>query len=425
MMKNSEAIKPNVPSIPSPTYAAAFQCIGASCEDNCCSDNWEIPVDRSTYEKYQQLPFEKLGSVVSQFVVLNPPGQPDSMYAHIHPAPSGTCPFFAPDHLCRIQKEYDPSLLSATCSMYPRSLSRVAGAIEGSLSLSCPEAARNVLLDPEFMQIQANLFSGAFRTDNIFDLASDRNGSVHKPDACYLAIRTLLIGMVRERSHPMGHRLLLIGSLCKRMDEIATTGDAPALAEFLKDPHPFLQNEALRLDQEHMPAQPGLRFEVIFALSDARLRAGAGSRFQDTFWAFVECVDASNPGDDIKRFLHAEQQYHRPFFEKFPFVLENHLTNYMFQNLFPYGRAGSASFTSQNMFEEFLQMAIQFAWVNALLVGVAGRNKNAFADEHVVQTIQSFARAVEHYPNVIKSINQYVKSRGLDTLQGMAIMLGS
>src|ERR1700722_6741612 len=131
-----------------PTYAAAFRCIGSDCEDHCCGD-WDIPLDKSTYAKYKQFPPEKLGSVVSNFVLVNEIGAPDGLFAHIYRAPSGLCPFFGTDHLCGVQKEYGPQLLSATCSVFPRSLSHVEGILEGSLSLSCPEAARNVLLNPD------------------------------------------------------------------------------------------------------------------------------------------------------------------------------------------------------------------------------------------------------------------------------------
>jgi lysine-N-methylase len=408
-----------------PTYAAAFHCIGASCEDPCCS-SWDIPVDRSTYERYRQFPLEKLGSVVSQFVFINVPSQPDELHAKIHQGPSGSCPFFDPDQLCAIQKEYGPELLSATCSIYPRSLSRVAGELEGSLSLSCPEAARNVLLDTHFMQIEGDLFSGEFRTDNVFHLASDRRGAVHKPDGHFLSIRTLLIEMIRDRSRPMWYRLLLIGSLCKRMDDIGTAAEEEILPAILKDYRQIIENQVSPAELENMPSQPRLKLEVVFGLSDARVRNRSLNRFRDTFWTFVEGIgspEGSLPGDDIERFLLAEEEYHRPFFEKFPHILENYLMNYMFQNLFPYGRAGSASSTSQNMFDEYIQMTTQFAWINALLIGVAAYYKGAFAGEHVVRTIQSFTRAVEHYPDTLKSIKEYMKSREMDSLQGMAILL--
>ena len=42
-----------------------------------------------------------------------------------------------------------------------------------------------------------------------------------------------------------------------------------------------------------------------------------------------------------------------------------------------------------------------------------------------MHTVQSFTRAVEHYPDVLKSIDEYIRIRGLDNLRGMAIMLKS
>jgi lysine-N-methylase len=410
-----------------PTYAAAFQCIGASCEDTCCGD-WDIPVDRSTYRRYQQFPFEKLGSLVSQFVLINAPNQPDGLHAQIYRRASGSCPFFGSDRLCGIQKEYGPQLLPATCSIYPRSMSLVAGELEGSLSLSCPEAARNVLLAPHFMQIEGDLFSGDFRTDNIFHLASDRSGFARKPEEHFLAVRRLLIDIVRDRSRPMWHRLLLMGSLCKRMDDSSIEERGEVLPVILRDYREIIENHVFQTELENMPSRPRLKLEVVFELSDARVRDGSQNRFRNTFWTFVEGIgssDGSLPGDDIERFLRAEKTYHAPLFERFPFILENYLVNYIFQNLFPYGRTGSPQFTPRSIFDEYILMTTQFAWMNALLVGIAGHYKGAFAEEHVVQAVQSFTRTVEHYPDALESINESMRSRAMDTLQGMAIMLKS
>jgi len=408
-----------------PTYAAAFRCIGASCEDTCCGE-WEIPVDRWTYERYRQFPAERLGSVVSQFVSIRSASESDALYAEIQRGPSGLCPFFGTDHLCGIEKEYGRELLSATCSIYPRSLSRVAGELEGALSLSCPEAARNVLLDPDFMQIEADLFSGAFRTDNVFELACERNGSDGQPEGAYRELRVMLIETVRDRSRPLWLRVLLIGWLCGRME--GNAGGQEGFRGILEEHRLMVQGGELPAELRDLRSDARLRFEVIFELCDARLREGAGSRFQDIFWAFVEGVGevgGAGAEDDVVRFQRAEEEYYRPFFERSPFILENYLINYIFQNLFPYGRTGGTGLNALGFFGEYLQMTMQFAWINALLVGVAGRYKSAFAEEHVVKTIQSVTRAVEHYPDVLRSISGYVTMRGLDSLDGMAVMLRS
>ncbi|WP_213807688.1 flagellin lysine-N-methylase [Granulicella sp. dw_53] len=286
-MKSSEGIKlDGVACVPPyserPTYAAAFRCIGSSCEDTCCGD-WDIPLDSRTYAKYQQFPAERLGAGVSEFVFVNAPGQPDALYAQIYRGTSGFCPFFGADRLCGVQREYGEQLLSATCSIYPRSFSFVAGALEGSLSLSCPEAARNVLLDPDFMQIKGDLFSGAFRTDNFFQLASGSSDSFCKPHGYFFAIRTLLMKMVRDRSRPMGQRLLLIGSLCKRLHESVLAEGEEIVPAILREYREILEGRGVEPEVECLPRDPRLRLEVIFELTDARIREGCGRRFQDTF----------------------------------------------------------------------------------------------------------------------------------------------
>ena len=408
-----------------PTYAAEFRCIGPDCEDPCCQD-WDIPLDKSTYEKYQEFPSRKLGSIVSQFVIINPPHQPEELYGQIRRTSFGCCPFFGADRLCGIQKEYGNHLLSATCSIYPRSLSVVAGRLEGSLSLSCPEAARNVLLIPDFMHHVSDLYSEGFRTDNSYRLAGDPGRSNSKPHSIFLPLRNILITMVRDRSRPLWNRLLRIGHLCKGLDALdAKQEDATLLSNF-RTLGQLSNTPLLQAEINDLPGNPRLRLETILGLIGILMRDGSSVRFQDTFRSFAAGIGAptdSLSGDNVERFLQAEQNDHLPFFEASPFILENYLINYMFQNLFPYGRSGSSDFIPQSIFAEYLQMTTQFAWINALLIGIAAHHKKAFAPEHVVTAIQSFTRAVEHYPDLLNSINHYVSRRDLNSLHGMAILL--
>jgi lysine-N-methylase len=115
-----------------PRYGEGFRCIGAACEDTCCH-GWGIPVDRTTYEKYQAFPEGDLRSLVTQHVALNTVDASDTLYARINLTPSRDCPFLATNRLCKVQKEYGSGFLSATCSIYPRVLNRVDGELEVSL----------------------------------------------------------------------------------------------------------------------------------------------------------------------------------------------------------------------------------------------------------------------------------------------------
>jgi lysine-N-methylase len=127
--------------------------------------------------------------------------------------------------------------------------------------------------------------------------------------------------------------------------------------------------------------------------------------------------------DDLERFSWAERTYYRPFLEERPHILENFLVNYIYQRLFPFGRAGGVTLRERGMIEEFVLLATQFGWMETLLIGVAGRYGNAFDGAHVVETVQSFHRAVEHYPGVVEGILEAIHKRAMGNLAGMAVML--
>ncbi len=406
-----------------PTYAAAFRCIGPECEDHCCH-GWTIPLDRRTYENYQLFPAEKLGSLVQHFVSVTP-DKAEGLHARINLTPSGHCPFFGADRLCGIQKEYGGALLSSTCSIYPRTLNSVDGVLEGSLTMSCPEAARNVLLNPDAMQVAGNLLSGAFRTDSVARLPT--TGAIHKPYGCFHEVRALLIEVVRDRTRPLWQRLLLIGSLCERLDRVRTAEDDAAVPGILAEYREVIENKWLHVELESVPSNPALKLKVIFQLTDNHIKDPVcGARFRDAFWTFVEGIatpQEPDASDDVQRFLQAEKLYHRPFFENSPHILENYLINYMYQTLFPFGLEGSVHFRQQGIFDDYILMTTQFAWMNGLLVGIAAHYRENFAAEHVVRTVQAFTRATAHYPHVLVWMNEQMKKIKFDSLAGMAVLL--
>jgi lysine-N-methylase len=374
-------------------------------------------VDKATYERYTLFPADKLGWAVSGFVSPTSATVPNSLYAHIHMASSGECPFFEADRLCGIQKAYGAELLSSTCSSYPRALNKVDGVLEGSLTLSCPEAARNVLLDPGFLERTTDLEAGGFRTDNFFWLGNATTSAAPKPFNAFHAVRPAIIGMVKDRSRPIPLRLLRVGALCQQLERTADV--EAAIAESLTR---GVDRELLGLAENR-----ALRLEVAMQFSDKRVRdIDSEKRFRDTYWAFVEGIASSGSvggRDDLERLAWAERTYYQPFVEAHPHVLENFLVNYMYQRLFPFGRSGGVALRERGIFEEFVLLATQFGWMETLLIGVAGRHGDAFGGAHLVETVQSFHRAVEHYPGVLEGILQTMRERGLNNLAGMAVML--
>ena len=404
-----------------PTFAGMFRCVGSACEDTCCGD-WEIPLDKITYLEYRQFPAEALGSLVSHFVS-ECEGEPrDTWYGSIHRKPDGSCPFFGEDRLCSIQKQYGPGLLSSTCSIYPRSLAAVQGVLEGSLSLSCPAAARQVLLEDHSTELAGDLLSGQFRTDNVFGVRDNRGFG-----AIYLQVRSVIVELVRDRSRPIWQRLLLIVALCVRLDSVGdhdllTASDL--LARYRKS---LGQGSNSELDR--VAPDVARRLELSIVLSDHRCQdKDCGRRFRNLFWDFIEAIGSARSAgaeEDVHRFQYASQNHLEPLLSKAPFILENYLLNHIYQHLFPFGRTGSRSFVAHTMAEEAVLLVVRYSWMTTLLTGVAGRHGSGFEGGHVVSAIQSFTRAIEHTPYILEEALAFVRSRELDTMSGLAQLLRS
>ena len=108
-----------------------------------------VLVDKKTYERYQAFPEENSGSLVRQYVSIQYRRARPILFMRGFAELRDRCPFLSVERLCGVQKEYGSELLSATCSTYPRALNRVENELEISLYLSCPQAARQVLLDAD------------------------------------------------------------------------------------------------------------------------------------------------------------------------------------------------------------------------------------------------------------------------------------
>ena len=117
-----------------------FRCIASSCPDSCCKD-WDVQVDAASAAYYRSLGGD-LGDRLRQ-VLHDEDGE---TYITIE---NRRCPMWRTDGLCRIQAELGEQALCKTCRDFPRLTHDYGDFIEMGLELSCPEAARLILTEPE------------------------------------------------------------------------------------------------------------------------------------------------------------------------------------------------------------------------------------------------------------------------------------
>jgi lysine-N-methylase len=138
-MKTTHSIDALIPEVNSD-----FQCLGSDCPDTCCS-GWQVNIDKDSFFEYKNNTNPELKDLF-----LNSIQREKNATAHRYGTirlnqKDNSCGFLD-QGLCKIQKTLGENALSDTCSGYPRITLQHGDMIQQGLTLSCPEAARRMLL---------------------------------------------------------------------------------------------------------------------------------------------------------------------------------------------------------------------------------------------------------------------------------------
>jgi lysine-N-methylase len=413
----------------SPRYADSFRCIGAACEDTCCQ-GWKVAVDEATYLRYRDLPQSPLRTLIHANLERAPDnGKTASPFAIIRMTPANQCPMLSEERLCQIQSACGASFLSHACATYPRTVHPHHGGRLVALTLSCPEAARLVLLHPNLLGTFA---SSEDSTDRIDDSSQDSSIAPAGLDPASLnpwaePIRSTVLMTVVNRAYPLWQRLFLLGIFTRRLDAI-TAGDLPRQPDaFLADFHLTVARGSFRPAMQAMPANELAQMDALLQLAGLMLhRSNFTPRFVDCVNAFTSGI-GNGPGATLATLATharvAHERYFAPFLRRAPQILENYLINAILRLNFPFGAARDVQESAQPMSRRFSVLAAQFALIRGLLIGVAGHFREQFSAEHLVHTVQAASKHFEHHPEFEKEVLSLLAELKLDEARGLALLL--
>jgi len=397
-----------------PSYAERFRCIGPACEDTCCG-HWTVPVDEPAYNRCQTLPVGPVRSLVdSAFIPVHHLGAAGTRnrFAQIQMTAAGMCPLLAADRLCRIHEEFGEGYLPEACAVYPRAHTTLRGARETALALSCPEAARVVLLGPALITEPPKA-------------SSPRKPANSDPErARFLHLRDFSLRLLHRRSYPLWQRLMILGLFSRRLDAVPEAAES-LVGEF----DAALAGGQLGVALAALETNPQQQMDVVLRLAGLMLhRSQVLPRFEECLDSFRKGI-GYGPGATLESLSHgygqAHDRYFAPFFARHPQILENYLTNLIIQSRFPFGKAWAEDVPAPevSMSREFLAVAAQFVLMQGMLIGVAGFRREAFRESHVVATVQAVAKHFEHHPDFASAARTLLVESQVDGMQGLATLL--
>ncbi|MBD2863640.1 flagellin lysine-N-methylase [Paenibacillus oceani] len=401
-----------------PSYMRKFSCIGSACEDTCCA-GWRVDLDKETYKKYTTIKEPDLKRIVDKNVTRNRSNPTDHTYAKIKPVGDNLCPFLNEEKLCSMQLRKGEDYLSTVCSTYPRISNIVNGGVERSATMSCPEAARLALLNPdgiEFDEVEEEV-------DNKVNLSKVINFSASaktKLEHYFWELRIFTIQVLQNRKYSVADRLVILGFFYQKLAEIVKKGQIDSIEQTIANFMTIIEEESLQSTIREIPSNTAIQMELLKELADERFFSGINSqRYFKCFGAFLNGIEykLSDKVEEIaERYLDAYENYYNPFMKDHEYILENYLVNYVFKNMFPLSG-------SKDMFEEYIRMVLHFALIKMNLIGMARYHKEEFSIDHVIALIQSFSKTVEHNKLFLNHAYKLLAQNEYTTMAYMAVLI--
>ncbi|KAA0548799.1 lysine-N-methylase [Bacillus sp. BGMRC 2118] len=413
MAKTSEKTR----SILVPTYMQEFKCIGSSCEDSCCV-GWRVSIDQDTYKKYKKNRNQDLKPLLDQNITRQRSNSSVENYAKIKMEKGGRCSFLSEDNLCKVQSTLGEDLLSNTCATYPRTFNAVNNIVEKSATMSCPEAARLALLNPngiDFVETEEPADTRGFLTKSLSLENPAYNG---KPQQYFWELRIFTIEVLQNRNYSLEDRLITLGMFYQSIQKQIDQGNVEQIPNLVDSYRKLISSSELRTSLTNIPVNLAIQMKLCKELIEYRLGQGISHQ------RYLECINETLSGiqysendsldEMMVRYQVALENYYKPFIKEYEYILENYLVNYVFKNMFPLGK--------KSLFDDYVMLIIHFSMIKLHLIGMSSYHKGITTDL-TVKLIQSFSKIVEHNDSFLRKVFDLFEENGFTTMAYMSILI--
>lgn len=390
-----------------PQYVSRFKCIGSDCEDNCCT-GWRVTIDKKTFNAYRQTTNPELSDLFAKNIKRQRSQGSDSTYARIElKADSQECPMMQ-ERLCAVQKNLDETYLSDTCFSYPRYSRNFAGQYEQSLTLSCPEAARQALLAPDAFDFVEGAVS--VRADTVAEIKPKQG----VPLALMNEVRIFCLQLMRTEGMELWQKLAVLGVFCETLTSTLAKGGHAAVPQMLTTFIAMVENgqvlDALAAMQPNHEGQA----RVFALLWQGKKQRAVSAVQQSVLDAIAKGLggDAQSGQVTVEKLVENYSQGARRLPEAMlaaPHLLEHYILNEMFRDLFPFG--------TTTPYDHYLQLISRFGLLRLMLAAQCNTGGPLPDAAVLVNTTHVFCRRFQHDAGFSLQVNQALKNSGWDKLE--------
>ncbi len=323
-----------------------------------------------------------------------PRQQTDSDYRRIKLQPNGRCPLQNDDKTCHVHCQHGEQLLSNTCKTYPRLFTFQANRFEASLTLSCPEAARQILLNPSAMTFdQESRLPGDTQVRKINNLPKQFDLLRHTAFQALLGEK----GTPDERLFRIGVLFSLVAAKQNNNQDISNT-----CAEFSR-----MCNDG-RLSHTFSTIQPGTRGLAIILrklLTETTFYRQNKVLLDYHHQLVTQLKDDYSDHQNID--MESLLRDHLPALNEFVNDCGHGLVNMMLHWVYS---SDACRQTGDNLLNSYAQFCLKYVIIRFYAQMLAEEGKNS---ELLIGLVHSFSRSSDHNSRYLKDLHSSLRDENM------------
>jgi len=392
-----------------PGYLKEFKCIGGTCKDSCC-EGWDIDIDKITFRQYYKVQDKEMKRMFQKNVHNNDDYiNADVDYGKVK-LKRGTrrCPFLDEENYCIIYTKLGEQYLSNVCTSFPRITNKIDGWYEISLDVACPEAARILLLKEkgiEFKESKETLGKHIISSD------IDTNSKIYSssPVKHFKEIRDLSIKIIKNRKFDLSQRLYILGDFIKTLEKELKNKNSN-IPKFIKEYNMNSFSDSYEKNKLNYIRQMNF-FKIMMGLLNVSKEVDSPS-----FKEYTNQITTGfkfDEGEDLNKhselYIKAFEDYNENFMNKYSYIFENYLVNFIYNNMFPFSE-------TEAIFDGYIMLLTRYSFIRFYLTGKYLYNKQD-NKENIVEFIQVFSKTIEHHKTYLVNSLDYIKKNKFDNME--------
>lgn len=388
-----------------PEYYNEFKCIGGSCEDSCCI-GWDIDIDKVTFRKYYKVQDLEMKRMFQKNVHNNEESFSDDVdYGKVKLKDDKRCPFLDCNNYCVIHSKLGEDYLSNVCTCFPRITNLVDGCYERSLDVACPEAARILLLNEEGVKFKESEEEiGKHILSNQVDTKSkELSNSLAK---YFKEIRKVCIKIIQNRKLELTERLFVLGEFINNLEDESESN--------FNNIEKFINNYDINRTQGFYEKN-SLYFmlQIDFFKKMVSLlnidKEVDSDLFKEYTKQIIDSFNLNREDADNRTYIEVFEEYNKEFLDKYTYIFENYLVNFIYNNMFPFNER-------ESIFDGYIMLLMRYSFIRFYLVGKYIKERND-SKEEIVRFIQVFSKTIEHHRSYLTKSIRYIKEKEFDNIE--------